>query len=636
MLGVPPTLQDGDTVVAAGGRLQTTSERGAGLRVLVPSILTIAGNITAPRTLTLPDAAVTIPTGTILTGTLANANRLDSTSSAGVIKESLIADGISTSVLTLAGTLTAPRTATFPDAAVQVTGSATALTSGRLPKGTATAGVAADSQIADGVTGNVLTIAATLTAPRTLSLPDAAVTIPSGNIITGNIANANRVLVTSSTGIIVESLIASTVTTNVVTFTGSMPTPRTKTLQNSTATLAELETSPQIFTGAQTFQSAAPITARQGATTDAIVIAPANIGSSSNTITDTTPATALGANFVQTRQAATGTVALVEVQPCASFQNKLINPRFDIWQRGTSFAAIANNFYSADRWNNLFDGTGVCTISQQAHTLGSIPTEPEYFMRYQVTSAGAGSTFRILYQPIEGVRTLAGRRVQISFWLKADAARNVLPGLSQVFGSGGSPSASVVTNGVVCSLTTAWQQFTQTVTLPSISGKTVGTNRDSVLSFALNMPLNTICTIDISEIEVKEVASSAQVNTPMEIRPLGVELGLCKRYFRRFIAENTNSPFAYGFSISTTLANAPIFLEPEMRVTPSLSVSSATHFQISDGLTASVCTSVVLMSFNGRQGVTLGPVVASGLTASRAVRLEANTTSATLDLSSEL
>ena len=80
------------------------------------SVLTIAGTLTAPRTLTLPDAAVTIPTGTLLTGTLANANRLDSTSSAGVVKESQIADAVTGNVLTIAGTLTGLRTQTARDA----------------------------------------------------------------------------------------------------------------------------------------------------------------------------------------------------------------------------------------------------------------------------------------------------------------------------------------------------------------------------------------------------------------------------------------------------------------------------------------------------------------------------------------
>ena len=58
MLGVPPTLQDGDTVSAQGGRLATTSERGAGLRVLLTGgILSFVGNFLFPRTQTFRDAS---------------------------------------------------------------------------------------------------------------------------------------------------------------------------------------------------------------------------------------------------------------------------------------------------------------------------------------------------------------------------------------------------------------------------------------------------------------------------------------------------------------------------------------------------------------------------------------------------
>lgn len=60
MLGVPPTLADGDTVSAQGGRLLTTSERGSGLRVLLGSILTFVG-IIGPQTVTIQN----------LTGTMA-------------------------------------------------------------------------------------------------------------------------------------------------------------------------------------------------------------------------------------------------------------------------------------------------------------------------------------------------------------------------------------------------------------------------------------------------------------------------------------------------------------------------------------------------------------------------------------
>jgi hypothetical protein len=285
------------------------------------------------------------------------------------------------------------------------------------------------------------------------------------------------------------------------------------------------------------------------------------------------------ADRIHTLQDAAGTIPLIEIQPCASFQNKLINPRFDIWQRGTSFAAIASGAYHADRWATSYDGSGAATISQQTHTIGAIATEPEYFLRYNVTTAGAGGTFRTLYQMIENVRTLAGKRVIVSCWMKADAARSVTPQFGQIFGSGGSPSSAVYTTGSAFSVTTSWQQFTQVLDIPSISGKTIGTNRDSALQFVLSIPLNVLCTIDISDVEVKEVAPSAQVNTPMEIRPLQVELALCQRYYHKTFnfdvapAQNAGTTGAIHWrcvSAGANFTDYAIRWPVPMRATPSI------------------------------------------------------------------
>jgi hypothetical protein len=363
----------------------------------------------------------------------------------------------------------------------------------------------------------------------------------------------------------------------------------------------------------------------------------------SNTASTSGGALALSGDFTAPRthtvQDATGTIPLIEVQPCASFQNKLINPRFDIWQRGTSFAAIATNSYHADRWTQNFDGTGVATISRQAHTLGAIPTEPEYFLRYQVTSAGAGGTFRNLIQAIESVRTLAGKRVQVTFWAKADAARNVLPQFAQVFGTGGTPSGAVFANGTTCALTTSWQQFTQTITLPSISGKTVGTNRDDYLGLLLNLPLNTTCTIDFSEVEVKEVAPSGQVNTPMEIRPPQVELALCKRYYRRINStDGLFQPFGYGLAATTAIVDVLIPPDVEMRASPTLSFSALADFNVSDSSTITAVTSISLSGTQaGRQLQQVQMNTGGGLTQFRSMRLEAaNRLTAWLAFSAEL
>jgi hypothetical protein len=169
--------------------------------------------------------------------------------------------------------------------------------------------------------------------------------------------------------------------------------------------------------------------------------------------------------------------------PLAGFRNRIINGNFDIWQRGTSHST--NGYGSADRWNNGIIGSA-CTVSRQPFTLGQtdVPGEPLYFCRMAVTSvAGAGNRAN-LQQRIEDVRTFAGQQVTVSFWAKADAAKPISVELIQSFGSGGSPSASVETIGTTkTTLSTSWQKVTVTATVPSISGKTLGTNGNSWLQF---------------------------------------------------------------------------------------------------------------------------------------------------------
>ncbi len=54
-------------------------------------------------------------------------------------------------------------------------------------------------------------------------------------------------------------------------------------------------------------------------------------------------------------------------------KNLIINGDFDIWQRGTSFAAAANATFTADRWKYIKTGTMVHTISRST----DVPTVAE-------------------------------------------------------------------------------------------------------------------------------------------------------------------------------------------------------------------------------------------------------------------
>ena len=233
-------------------------------------------------------------------------------------------------------------------------------------------------------------------------------------------------------------------------------------------------------------------------------------------------------------------VASINNGPLAGMRNAIINGNFDIWQRGTSFTASE---YGADRWINAPVGT-TYTTTRQAFALGQtdVPGEPTYYHRTVVSSvAGAGNYIQII-QRIEDVRTFAGQQVTVSFWAKVDASKPIAVEFVQTFGSGGSPSTPVTAIGTTkVTLSTSWQKVTVTANIPSISGKTLGTNGDSRLGLNIwleagsdfNSRTDSLGqqsgTFDIAQVQVEPGA----VATTFERRPIGMELSLCQRYYER-------------------------------------------------------------------------------------------------------
>lgn len=235
---------------------------------------------------------------------------------------------------------------------------------------------------------------------------------------------------------------------------------------------------------------------------------------------------------------AAATVSGINGGPLAGFRNAIINGNFDVWQRGTSFTGLQ---YGADRWVNERNGT-TCTMSRQPFTAGQadVPDNPTYFCRMVVGSITGTGNFSAMYQNIEGVRTFAGSTATVSFWIKADATKQVAFDALQYFGTGGSPSATI--DGIGASkftIGTAWQKIVHTITLPSVLGKNIGTASDDFLRIRIwfdagsnqNAQTNALGhqsgTFEIAQVQVE----AGPVATPFERRPAGTELTLCERYY---------------------------------------------------------------------------------------------------------
>lgn len=242
-------------------------------------------------------------------------------------------------------------------------------------------------------------------------------------------------------------------------------------------------------------------------------------------------------------------------------RNHIINGNFDIWQAGTSLGSGTGGRYLADQWRNDSVGS-TYTASRQEHTVGqsAVPNEPQYFHRTVVTSVVGAGNYTLFQQIIENVRNYAGKTITLSFYAREpNAAKNIAIEFEQRFGSGGAPSAIVNAIGVTTiALTTAFQKFTVTVAIPSLSGKVIGTTDATSAVFMsfwleagsnLNARTNSLGqqsgTFDISQVWIEEGGQST--NFPQ--RPLAAELALCQRYY------HAGSYIVHTSAVYTNLTN---------------------------------------------------------------------------------
>jgi hypothetical protein len=317
----------------------------------------------------------------------------------------------------------------------------------------------------------------------------------------------------------------------------------------------------------------------------------------------------------------------------AAGKNKIINGDFRVSQRGTTFTNPASNAYTLDRWATYWDGTGATrTISQQTFTPGTAPVagyEGANFLRYAQTVAGTSNTVNLIYQRIEDVRTLAGSSATLTIWLKADSARTVTAAARQYFGVSGSADVNTNFTGSA-SVTTAWQRFTFTIAVPSISGKTIGTS--SALEIQFFLPAGTTPTIDFWGAQL-EIGTATAFQTATGTIP--GELAACQRYYFRTTPGATNGlVMSTAYAFSSTIAVGTSTFPVTMRVTPTSIDSSDLRF-VMFADTAYAMTSVTLNTITSNQiGSIYGTI--SGGTGGQVGRISASSATGYLGFSAEL
>jgi hypothetical protein len=311
-------------------------------------------------------------------------------------------------------------------------------------------------------------------------------------------------------------------------------------------------------------------------------------------------------------------------------KNRIINGDFGVWQRGTSFTLVSNTLtYGADRhYAYCTIASGTTTLSRQTFTPGAAPISgyEGSFYRRLVCSAGTSAAFNA--QRIEDVRTYAGQTITFSFFAKASSSNSATIYFTQNFGSGG--SASVDTTSTV-TIGTSWARYTITVTLPSVSGKTIGTS--SFLDIAMSYGSPASLTIEDWgwQVEIGSTATAFQTATGT----IQGELAACQRYYYRVGGTNAYEYFAMGAAYATTNG---VFLLPyksTLRANPT-AVEFASLEIHDPGVGAQAVTTVTL-DVGGTNQISINAACASGLTSKRPYFVRAaGTTAGYLGFSAEL
>jgi hypothetical protein len=331
----------------------------------------------------------------------------------------------------------------------------------------------------------------------------------------------------------------------------------------------------------------------------------------------------------------------------AAAKNRLINADFRINQRSFTTTTTALS-YGFDRWFfNYVDGT--TTYSAQTFTAGAAPVagyEGTNFARLVTTGQTLPSAVTNLGQKIEDVRSLANQTVTVSFWAKAATGTpKIAIELDQQFGSGG--STRVTTAVGQATITTSWVRYSATATVPSISGKTIGTNStlNANLFVSAGSDYNSRTgsmgiqsnTFDIWGVQVE----AGSIATPFQTASgtIAGELALAQRYYHRVTVGGAINALGVGLCDSTTSALISNSFPVAMRIAPTAleqSGSAADYLIRITGGTGVTVTAVPAFSSATTVSSIITLTAASGLTGGQAALCRSANANAYFGWSAEL
>lgn len=214
-----------------------------------------------------------------------------------------------------------------------------------------------------------------------------------------------------------------------------------------------------------------------------------------------------------------------------AFRNRILNPSFELWQRGTSTSISGSNgnaaYGAADRFTASHNSSGTFSFSRDT----SVPTGFLYSGKVSSSSITSSQYLRI-QQNIESFNSLdlVDQTITVSFWVRSANNEGTVtlfygyPTITDTFGTMEFPANS---QGTTRNVTSTWTRHTQTFSLQASSGgHTAQKGLQIIVSYTPST--NGAREFQIAGLQVEKGSASDFV---FERRPYGQEVALCQRYF---------------------------------------------------------------------------------------------------------
>jgi hypothetical protein len=327
----------------------------------------------------------------------------------------------------------------------------------------------------------------------------------------------------------------------------------------------------------------------------------------------------------------------------AAGKNAVINGGFDVWQRGTSISLAASTAatYTTDRFQSSSGASQATTISRQSTNDTTNLPNIQYCARIQRNSGQTGTGGIPFVSSMETANCIpyAGKAIVYSFYARAgsnfSSASNALT-VYLISGTGtdqnrltGAYTGETLPVNTTATLTTTWQRFTYTATLP--------TNCSEFASFFQFTPSGTAGANDYFEVTGVQIElGSVATSFSRAAATIQGELNLCYRYFQR-IQDNSGGVDGYlGVAIAygTTGAYTVMPFLGTFRTTPSTTFTSG-NLEVLTAAGATASLSAVGVQTPTTTLQLIGGTT-SGLTSGQALLMRSGTVAYVLDISAEL